>query len=348
MNTAMENQVEKLSVLYSTDDRYAAVAGVSIISLLENSKAFAAIRIYYIDCGLTEERKLTLKEIVAGYGRELVFVSLNEILSQHTINAPNPSYYGRFLAPFFVEEDKLLYLDADLLIVDSVMDLWATNVDGYSIAAVQTCGLSPDNRAKLDIPKDSRYINSGMLLLNLKYWRTYHITEKLLDYLSVHGEIPPYHDQNILNTICYAHTKILHPRYNLIWGMIHCKPNDICKLNKMTFYYTKEEIETALKDPCIIHFSNSIYGRPWNKGCKHPHKDLYLKYRSLSPWKNTPLGESKISGFRKIRNDIYSIVPSKVYCVAQRIERCILKNIVPVLPSSWKAVNWVRNYMNGN
>lgn len=333
--------------MYSSDNNYTSIVGVSITSLLENNKEFTNIYIYFIDCGLTEESKKILLKLVKKYNRIITFHPLKDVIVHYEINAPKPSYYGRLFAPFITKADKILYLDCDLLIVDSLKELWNTNIKGYSLAAVQGPGASAENRAKLNITPETRYINSGMLLINLNYWRKYNITEKLIDYLNRNGEIPPYHDQNIINAVCYRDMLIIHPKYNLLWSMMCCKPKDICRLNKIQYYYNDKEIENAINHPVIIHFSNSIYGRPWRKGCHHKYKKRYLYYKQISPWRNEPLLTNQISLFRKIRNMIYRCSGSKTYYFLQVIERIIIKRIIPYLPFK-HLTTWIKTYMNGN
>lgn len=336
----------EIALLYSSDDAYVSEAGVSIISLLENNKDFDAVTIHYIDCGLSGNSKEILEGIVRGYGREIIFYPLGKVLEFYTINAPKPSYYGRLLAPFFIDADKVLYLDCDLLITSPLEDLWNTDVENYALAAVQDAGILPENLSRLNIPSDARYINSGMLLINLKYWREHDTAGKLIDYLNKNGEIPPYHDQNIINAVCYDETLIIPPKYNLLWSMLCAKPGDIRKLNKIPVYYTDEEIKDAVNNPVIIHFSYSIYGRPWKEGCHHRYKELYLHYRKLSPWGGEPLEKNNISAFRKFRNALYRALPGRAYCTVQRFERWLIKNVVLKLPEN-KFSSWVGNYTNG-
>ena len=336
----------KLNILYSSNDAYVSVAGVSIVSLLENNREIEAIEIHFIDCGLKEKSIHILQELVFQYQRVICFHTLEDIIACYKLNVPNPSYYGRLFATNMTCDDKILYLDSDLLIVDSLIDLWKTDITGYSIAAVQGPGISLENRDKLNFPDTRRYINSGMMLINMNYWREHNLSQKMTDFLNKYGEIPPYHDQNIINAICHSSTLILHPKYNLLWSMMCCKPREICKLNQIRNYYSDEEITSAIKYPVIIHFSNSIYGRPWKKGCHHKYKDLYLYYKQLSPWKDKSLDENNMPVFRKIRNCIYCILPSRLYYLLQVFERWMIQMVLPNLP--FKKLNqWIKTYMNG-
>jgi len=338
----------RLNVLYSADNNYTDILGISIISLLENNKDFGEIVVYVIDCGIEAESISVLKNIVENnYSRKIVFYKLRWITDNYEINAPKKSYYGRFFAPIICDDDRILYLDCDVIVNNDLCALWKTDIEGYKIGAVQGPGISRENREKLNIQEEYRYINSGVMLINLDEWRKTNLTEQLINYLAVKGEIPPYHDQNIINALCYDSTYILKPQYNLLWSMMCCKPKDICKLNIISEYYTDEEIKYAIENPIIIHFSNSIYGRPWKMGCKHKYKDVFIKYKDISPWEKSELKKNNISNLKKIRYFIYRNVPSKIYVMLQRIERFFVKKIVPLLPNT-KSTDSIQNYMNGN
>ena len=55
-------------------------------------------------------------------------------------------------------------------------------------------------------------------------------------------------------------------------------------------FYTEEEVKEAVENPTIIHFSTSFLSkRAWMNGCKHRYVDEWLKYKSMSPWKDGEL-----------------------------------------------------------
>ena len=54
--------------------------------------------------------------------------------------------------------------------------------------------------------------------------------------------------------------------------------------------HTKEEIDEAIQHPVIVHYTGGDHqARPWHEGCWSYRKDEYLRYKALSPWKDTPL-----------------------------------------------------------
>ena len=68
--------------------------------------------------------------------------------------------------------------------------------------------------------------------------------------------------------------------------------NDILKLRRPTNYYSKEEIETAVRNPALIHYTTNMKTvRPWYSNTNHPFAEEFRKYLDDSPWKDKQMGE---------------------------------------------------------
>lgn len=73
--------------------------------------------------------------------------------------------------------DRALYLDSDMVVTQSLHDLFNLDMRGYPIAAVQDSILA---RIEWKHPIDlhtTPYFNSGMLLADLVQWREHNIAE---------------------------------------------------------------------------------------------------------------------------------------------------------------------------
>ena len=55
-----------------------------------------------------------------------------------------------------------------------------------------------------------------------------------------------------------------------------------------------DEMIIASQNPLILHFTEAR--KPWMIGCKHPFTTEYLKYKNMSPWRDTPLIVKKDKG----------------------------------------------------
>ncbi|WP_202799349.1 glycosyltransferase, partial [Treponema sp. JC4] len=91
---------------------------------------------------------------------------------------------------FFIEKKlpsdvhKVLYFDCDIIVVDSLMELYETDISDFSLAAafdVECDDICRYNR--LDYPFKDGYFNSGVMLINLDYWRKHSISEKALKFV---------------------------------------------------------------------------------------------------------------------------------------------------------------------
>lgn len=86
--------------------------------------------------------------------------------------------------------DKVLHLDVDTIVCDSLEPLWKTDLKGKWFAAV------PEWRGHYN-PFNGYYYNAGVLLLNLKQMRKDNAEEALVRYLKAFRQ--PYADQDSWN-----------------------------------------------------------------------------------------------------------------------------------------------------
>ncbi len=91
---------------------------------------------------------------------------------------------------------------------------------------------------------------------------------------------------------------ILNPKYNMYSMMEILTYDEVMKLRHVKRYYQRNEIEEAVKNPAIVHLTNSflITNRAWYANSNHPRKALYEKYKMLTPWKDEP-------GFKDTRKE---------------------------------------------
>ena len=83
------------------------------------------------------------------------------------------------------------------------------------------------------------------------------------------------HDQDILNILFYDKKFILDFKYNLLEYYLYVEE----WLDMDRKYYPK--IIKACHEPVIIHFCMPT--KPWHYECINPFKELYYKYRAMTP-----------------------------------------------------------------
>lgn len=301
-----------LSVVYSSDNHYAQHVGVSMISLFETNKEFNQIHVSIIDNHISINNRKNLGWICEKYNRTLEFIDFGELSHKLKLDIENSisiSAYGRlFLSSVLKNVDKVLYLDCDSIVQNGLCDLWNIDITDYCVAGVLDT-VSENTKLKINLGGNRAYINSGMLLMNLKKWRDEMIENKLIEYIdSYHGRVF-HHDQGTLNGVLNEQLLILHPKYNCMTTFFTMTRDQMMKYYGMKEYYSETELGVAVNRPVFIHFTPAFVNRPWIKGCKHPLASLYKKYLDMTPWKGTDLLEDHRAKAEKFVAYLYTHLP---------------------------------------
>ena len=110
-----------------------------------------------------------------------------------------------------------------------------------------------ENCKRLNLPSMRKYINAGMMLMNLMQIRRDNITQKFKELVKRNSNGQ---DQDVINVACYGKILTLPPKYNAM--VFSLKENNPL----LRHLYTEEEISEANKSPIIIHYANKF--KPWN------------------------------------------------------------------------------------
>lgn len=151
---------------------------------------------------------------------EFVCINMNKIFNKY-IKEDSPNIntkytkcsMARLFFPNEVKEDKILYIDVDALVVSNLDELWNLNIDEYYIAGTTDSGMMKDGVVYLKfINANIPYVNSGVLLMNLKHIREDKIDKKWLNIIN--KERLMYPDQDSINVSCKDHIFIFDPKFN--------------------------------------------------------------------------------------------------------------------------------------
>ena len=118
--------------------------------------------------------------------------------------------------------EKILFLDADLLVLDDLTQLWEVSLGGRVLAAatdnaIPLCG-SPrgvKHTARLEIPENTPYFNAGVMLIHLDEWRRREVTKRAFEYLRLAGRGADFLHQEALNAVLWNDWLRLDPRWNV-------------------------------------------------------------------------------------------------------------------------------------
>jgi lipopolysaccharide biosynthesis glycosyltransferase len=194
-----------------------------------------------------------------------------------------PLAWARFLLPDLLPDvERILYLDADTLVVNPIRELWETPLGGLPLAAVPNVVERDMWRHVERLGLDPRAVlNTGVLLMDLARMRADRSHEAVTSAATELGDRLVWPDQDACNIALEGRWLALHPRWNAqnslwIWSDLACG------------VFGPDVVEEATTAPAILHFEGPSLSKPWHALCRHPWRDEYWRQLRLTPFPDVP------------------------------------------------------------
>lgn len=240
------------------DRKYVIPTTVAITSLICNKNPDTNYTIYIITVGLSEleiEKFYEFKE--NNIDIHIIRASIKKFEGLQKHHYVTSVCYLKFDLPDLIpHEEKIIYMDSDVIIQKDLTNLFEINIKDYYAAAIRDLPLI-DNSLNI-----KNYFNSGVVLLNLKLMRENDISSVLLNIAKSKYKLT-YQDQDCLNICFDEKVKLLSLIYNYFYSFFlqYRKTYTIEYINKCfgTNYSSYDDIK---KDSYIIHLVG--YDKPWD------------------------------------------------------------------------------------
>lgn len=297
------------------DENYVTLCYVLLTSIFENNKSVKVV-IHTIATGVNETDRAEIKEFVNKNGNEIYYYDIDSNNLQGLIFSRNshltPAAYYRLFFPAIVpaEVKKLLYMDVDIVVVGSLVDLYNTDMGSYAVGAA--IDSNTKKRPDLGIYEPKSYFNSGVLLMNTDEWRKQKVTENAFEFMAKHPEKIKMEDQDALNGSLVNKWYKLDPKYNVTLFDI---PENL----------KRSEYNSFIADKVIIHYTKGKH-KPWMILNKNRLRFLYHLYLKKSPAKykkkyvDFKLKPVILYRFLKIRAGEALIPYPKIYKIAKKVK----------------------------
>ena len=241
---------------------------VQMQSLLMACNKNTTFVIYHVLCS-SDFNELSIKIFKSlfnsfSHNLEIIFYNMGEISFHNRIIDQNSVTNYRLLVPLFINEDRIIHLDADCLVFVDLNEMY--NLDFHDNYILGFYDVLVDGVDYLGI-KSSTYINAGITLLNLKKFRSENICFDLIKLLNSNIKFIKA-DQTLLNYLLYPKIGRLPSKYGIF--NFEDKSDLMLYLNLLRDKIPLDELENALKNPGIVHFV-LCKPKPW-----YP-KSLYFK-----------------------------------------------------------------------
>lgn len=233
---------KEIPIFFSIDNSYAPYLAVALNSAIKNSskdRNYKAIVLYQ---DLSDDNRSKLSALKTD-NFDIEFIAMTSGLESITDRMSNrlrcdyftlTIYFRLFIPAMFPQYDKAIYIDSDTVLPCDIAELFDTDIgDNYigacnDLSIMDAPPLCEYIEKAIGVPRE-KYINSGVLLMNLKLLR-----EKMLDkhFLSLLNE---YHfdciapDQDYINALCAGKIYYLSPLWDTMPNDAH-PPVDNAKL----------------------------------------------------------------------------------------------------------------------
>ena len=197
----------KRAVVFAGDYAYIRQIETAMKSLCRHN---SHVKIYVLNQDIPQEWFSRLRMYVQEIGGDLIDCKL--IGQQFQMNWSNKlphinhMTFARYFIPDFVTEDKVLYLDSDLIVTGDLIDLFELDLGENYLGAARSCfgaGVG---------------FNAGVLLINNKKWKSETIRQKLIELTEKEHKNVKEGDQSILNMLFKDQYSLLEDKYNFQIG----------------------------------------------------------------------------------------------------------------------------------
>lgn len=267
----MDNSV--INIAISISDSFVMPARVMLYSLF--SKASRKIRVFLLYNFLSAENRDLLRQTAEGSGNSFEEIFIDEKWFSGASLNRNPLYsieiYYRIMLPYLTEVDKILWLDADIVVTDDIAKLYDNDISDRYIAAVIDIGEEKGSRdeikKKLGI-EEQVYFNSGVILFNNKKIREEIPKEDFFEAINRFNDILVCPDQDILNYVLGKNFLDLPIYYNYQ----HHTDGDCDETKGMILHY-------IWKKPWNSDYPGYLDKPFWDNAVSCGFKREYKKYR---------------------------------------------------------------------
>lgn len=272
-------------------------------SLLAHTSNF--VKVYFFYDGFAPDDLRRLEDKIRAQYNHFAFVLIEnkfQVAESWKGLHGNTYVFSKLFLPQYVEEDRVLYLDVDIVVSIDIAELYAEDLGGCVLGAsgIGTVESSLDTVAfgELGLAQGEAYFNSGMLLIDVAAWKRDHVTERCVELANRYQSRFASHDQSVLNFAFHKRFKALADRYN--WEL----------------YPISKPLPTY--PPAIYHFVGSP--KPWDLGGRWLHSHYAFYAESLRRVGKTGVRFSPTKLYRRLRR---SVLAGRQYA------RCIKNRLVP-------------------
>lgn len=326
-----KDEIQICMCLHDSDGTYSSRVGAVIYSTMLNTTSPVCFHIL-LDDSVDETNKMRLKKVADKCGARIVFHFVEKNFYKNFEGTPFVRQYSvastfRMLAPEILNDlNKVIYLDADVMVNADINELWQMDMQDKPLAAVHDSGVTNGAMSIVVAKKlldKNKYFNSGVLIIDLKKIRQGNsLWKQFISFYEkyVVGSNYQMPDQDALNIIFKDQVFYLDDKWNLLTKNIRKKD---LKLHSAIYHFAGDKwfqyVNTAEFDRKYIEILESI---PWEKSIVN---DVF--FRELS---------SEESKLKEIQDLLKRLARKQIKIIFYGINKPSMKTMCKILKPSGK------------
>lgn len=257
--------------LHDKDGHYSVWVGTAMQSIIDHTDSKLCFHILH-DETVSEENKRKLKQVAHQKGDSIqfyfidtsIFDDVEDRLHRFTVG----TMFRLMLPEILPNLNKIIYLDADLLVNRDIKGLWDIDVSNYCVAGVRDYGTYRNTENPYPVVHGlvdrGKYINAGVVVLNLNKIRTtINLKKASIDYLIEHPKSDLF-GQDALNVVCRNSILILDDKWNVYVCIVRFENNK--ELDDCIYHYAGTTVILYSGHKVDVEYFKILNKTPWANG----------------------------------------------------------------------------------
>jgi lipopolysaccharide biosynthesis glycosyltransferase len=267
----------------AADNRYVKPLAVLLKSAELNLAQDWALKVYVLDGGISWFNRRCIMLGLDSGRVSVIWISMRRARALSGLpvfgHISVATYFRVLVADLLPKvEKKVIYIDADAVVLGDLSELWQMDMKGKAMMAVQdgnssvSSGGGIPEYALLGIPANTEMFNAGVFVSDLDKWREANVARQVLAYLKRNHDKVKYWDQDGLNAILSQDAIIIPKRWNYRVDC-HEAPQLSCET----------VVQMIRKNAAVVHYASAT--KPWHYYAEHPGKMFFFEYIDFTAWK---------------------------------------------------------------
>lgn len=282
-------------VAIAADERFVPHLAALIASMQDNLSKDRLLDLIVLDGGISLGNQQLLERQFANGGRgRLTFLQCANFFTDVPVHGPfsTETFYRLSLGELLPHHRRIIYLDADTIVLGDLAELYETDLGGKAVAAVpdiimrhfvanhvpaslESGGRPAGHYLKAELglgERGNEYFQAGLIVIDLDEYRRLHIGKQA--YQDLLSKCYWFLDQDVLNKLLFGRVKFLDLEWNVVNASMEVLTGleiDLAKKAKEVFVCPK-----------MVHYAG-VLTKPWNNPSA-PLAHYYWYYLRQTVW----------------------------------------------------------------